>query len=39
MLHFAYGSNMSHRIMRKHAPKAVAVGVATLPHYRFVITG
>ncbi len=38
MLHFAYGSNMSHRIMRKHAPGAVVVGVATLPHYRFVIT-
>ncbi len=39
MLHFAYGSNMSRGIMRRHAPDAVPVGIATLAHYRFVITG
>jgi hypothetical protein len=37
MLHFAYGSNMSRAVMRKHAPGAEAVGVATLAHYRFLI--
>ena len=29
MLHFAYGSNMSPTIMRKHAPLAQPIGVAT----------
>jgi len=38
MLHFAYGSNMYLGIMRKHAPTAAPVGVARLPHHRFVIT-
>ena len=38
MLHFAYGSNMHRGIMRKHAPAAEPVGVATLENYRFVIT-
>ncbi len=38
MLHFAYGSNMHRAVMRKHAPAAEPVGVATLTHYRFVIT-
>ena len=38
MLHFAYGSNMHRAIMRKHAPAAEPVGVATLENYRFVIT-
>jgi hypothetical protein len=38
MLHFAYGSNMYHAVMRKHAPHAVAVGIARLEGYRFVIT-
>ena len=38
MLHFAYGSNMSRRVMRRHAPNAEAVGAARLPGYRFVIT-
>jgi len=38
MLHFAYGSNMHRAIMRKHAPAAVAIGVARLANYRFVIT-
>jgi gamma-glutamylcyclotransferase (GGCT)/AIG2-like uncharacterized protein YtfP len=38
MLHFAYGSNMSPVVMRRHAPAAQALGVATLANYRFVIT-
>jgi hypothetical protein len=38
MLHFAYGSNMHRAIMRKHAPAATPLGVATLANYRFVIT-
>jgi gamma-glutamylcyclotransferase (GGCT)/AIG2-like uncharacterized protein YtfP len=37
-LHFAYGSNMSRAVMRKHAPGAQPVGVARLAGYRFVIT-
>ena len=37
MLHFAYGSNMSQAVMRKHAPCAEPVGVATLTNYRFLI--
>jgi hypothetical protein len=39
ILHFAYGSNMSRAVMRKHAPHATPVGVAALANYRFVITG
>jgi hypothetical protein len=38
MLHFAYGSNMHRAVMRKHAPGAVALGIARLEDYRFVIT-
>ena len=38
MLHFAYGSNMHRSVMRKHAPEAVALGVACLKDYRFIIT-
>jgi cation transport regulator ChaC len=38
MLHFAYGSNMHRAVMRKHAPEAVALGVARLCGYRFIIT-
>jgi hypothetical protein len=38
MLHFAYGSNMHRAIMRKHAPAADPVGMATLKNYRFVVT-
>jgi hypothetical protein len=38
MLHFAYGSNMSRAVMRKHAPQAEPVGVALLTNYRFLIT-
>lgn len=38
MLHFAYGSNMHRAVMRKHAPEAVALGVARLKDYRFLVT-
>jgi AIG2-like family len=38
ILHFAYGSNMSRAIMRKHAPGAAPIGVAVLANHRFVIT-
>lgn len=38
MLHFAYGSNMSRAVMRKHAPGAEPVGVAALKNHRFIIT-
>ena len=37
-LHFAYGSNMSRAVMRKHAPFAKPMGVASLTNYRFLIT-
>jgi hypothetical protein len=36
--HFAYGSNMSRAVMRKHAPNATALGVAMLADHRFLIT-
>ena len=38
MLHFAYGSNMDHGIMRRHAPSAEPTGIAWLANHRFVIT-
>jgi gamma-glutamylcyclotransferase (GGCT)/AIG2-like uncharacterized protein YtfP len=38
MLYFAYGSNMHQAIMRKHAPAAQSIGVATLHNYRFIVT-
>jgi len=38
MLHFAYGSNMHRAVMRRHAPAAEPLGVATLANYRFVVT-
>lgn len=38
MLHFAYGSNMDRMLMRRHAPRAIALGVASLANHRFVIT-
>jgi cation transport regulator ChaC len=38
ILHFAYGSNMSRLIMRRHAPHAQPLGVAALAGYRFLIT-
>jgi hypothetical protein len=37
MLYFAYGSNMSRAVMRRHAPGAKPVGVAALTDYRFLI--
>ncbi len=37
-LHFAYGSNMSRAVMRRHAPGAEPVGVATLANHRFLVT-
>lgn len=36
-LYFAYGSNMSATLMRRHAPSAAAVGVATRRQWRFII--
>jgi len=36
--HFAYGSNMNRAVMRKHAPGAVALGIAMLTNHRFLIT-
>lgn len=38
MLHFSYGANMHRAVMRRHAPGAVALGVATLANHRFIIT-
>jgi hypothetical protein len=38
MLHFAYGSNMHRAVMRRHAPNAEPIGIASLANYRFVIT-
>ncbi len=38
MLHFAYGSNMDRAVMRRHAPSAAPIGVASLANHRFVIT-
>ena len=37
-LHFAYGSNMSRALVRRHAPDAQPVGLARLGGYRFIIT-
>jgi hypothetical protein len=37
-LHFAYGANMSRAVMRKYAPSARPLGVATLADHRFIIT-
>jgi cation transport regulator ChaC len=38
MLHFAYGSNMDRRLMRRHCPGARPVGRAVLRDHRFIIT-
>lgn len=38
ILHFAYGSNMSRAVMRKHAPLAQPLGAARLAGYRFFIS-
>ena len=37
-LYFAYGSNMSRILMRRHCPAAREIGTATLDGHRFVIT-
>ena len=37
MLHFAYGSNMDRRLMRRHCPGAEIVGNAVLRDHRFII--
>lgn len=36
-LYFAYGSNMNKAVMARHAPDAVAVGIAKREHWRFII--
>jgi len=36
-LHFAYGSNMSRALMGARCPGATALGVATLPGWRFMV--
>jgi AIG2-like family len=36
--YFAYGSNMSAKLMRRRCPEAVAVGPARLVGWRFVVT-
>ena len=36
--YFAYGSNMSRALMRRHCPAAKAIGVGALRGCRFVIT-
>ena len=36
--HFAFGSNMNRGVMRRHAPGAEPIGVASLANYRFLIT-
>ncbi len=38
MLHFAYGSNMDRAVMRRHAPWATPLGVASLKDHCFMIT-
>jgi hypothetical protein len=38
MLHFAYGSNMDRRLMRRRCPGAVVVAGAVLRNHRFIIT-
>ena len=37
-LYFAYGSNMSRALMRRHCPAGREVGTAVLAGYRFIIT-
>jgi len=38
MLHFAYGSNMHHGLMRRRCPGAEPLGLAVLRDHRFIIT-
>jgi cation transport regulator ChaC len=37
-LYFAYGSNMSRALMRRHCPTAKEIGTAVVEGHRFVIT-
>jgi gamma-glutamylcyclotransferase (GGCT)/AIG2-like uncharacterized protein YtfP len=37
-LYFAYGSNMNRQLMRRHCPRATAIGKGILAGYRFIIT-
>lgn len=37
MLHFAYGSNMSHEPMQQRCPDAQYLGIAVLRRHRFII--
>jgi gamma-glutamylcyclotransferase (GGCT)/AIG2-like uncharacterized protein YtfP len=37
-LYFAYGSNMSRALMRRHCPAAKEIGTAVLAGYRLIIT-
>lgn len=36
MLYFAYGANVNQRNLKRHAPRARALGIARLPGYRLV---
>ena len=36
-LYFAYGSNMSRALMRRHCPHARPLGTAVLDHHRFIV--
>ena len=35
--YFAYGSNMSRALMRRHCPRARPLGTAVLAHHRFIV--
>ena len=37
-MYFAYGSNMSRVLMRRHCPASKEIGAAALAGYRFIIT-
>src|SRR5262245_10202659 len=37
-LYFAYGSNMSRTLMRRHCPAAKEIGIGQLAGFRFFIT-
>ncbi len=36
MLYFAYGANVNQRNLKRHAPRAKALGLARLPGYKLV---
>src|SRR5262245_24529820 len=38
LLYFAYGSNMSRALMRKHCPQTQPIGNAVLDSHRFIVT-